>query len=138
MSGASGSLVYVKIPLAHEKLEGVCALLQGDLVVAEMREGYAAARQAVRRACGIRMLLGLLHARSSMPAGQVDRLRALATRCLLGLAHDPQLRHILAKLQVRARVGLLQVCRLLLNNTGLAVQAHAPCEPSAGVEGGVA
>lgn len=74
---------------------------QGDLVAAEMREGYAAARQAVRRAAGIRMLLGLLHARSSMPAGQVDRLRALAVRCLLGLAHEPQLRHILAKLQVR-------------------------------------
>ena len=73
---------------------------QGDLVAAEMREGYAAARQAVRRAAGIRMLLGLLHARSSMPAGQVDRLRALAVRCLLGLAHEPQLRHILAKLQV--------------------------------------
>lgn len=73
---------------------------QGDLVAAEMREGYAAARQAVRRVAGIRMLLGLLHARSSMPAGQVDRLRALAVRCLLGLAHEPQLRHILAKLQV--------------------------------------
>ncbi|BDA44801.1 probable DDB1- and CUL4-associated factor 1 [Coccomyxa sp. Obi] len=73
---------------------------EGDLVAAEMREGYAAARQAVRRAAGIRMLLGLLHARSSMPAGQVDRLRALAVRCLLGLAHEPQLRHILAKLQV--------------------------------------
>ena len=31
-----------------------------------------------------------------------DKIRALAARCLLGLARDPSIRHILAKLQVGA------------------------------------
>lgn len=69
-------------------------------MVAEIQAGYARARKLVRKACGIRMLLSLLHARSSMAAGMVDRLRTLAVKCLLGLAHDAALRHILVKLQV--------------------------------------
>ena len=46
------------------------------------------------------VLLALLHARASMTAQAVHALRTLAVKCLLGLAHDPALRHILSKLQV--------------------------------------
>ena len=46
------------------------------------------------------VLLGLLGARPGLAAAHVDRLRALAARVLLGLARDPSIRHILAKLQV--------------------------------------
>ncbi|KAK9811850.1 hypothetical protein WJX72_011159 [[Myrmecia] bisecta] len=61
---------------------------------------YQFARAALRANNGIRVLLGLLQSRSSMPASHVDKLRALTLRTLLGLARDPSIRHILAKLQV--------------------------------------
>ena len=34
-----------------------------------------------------------------------EKIRALAARCLLGLARDPSIKHILAKLQVREAGG---------------------------------
>jgi hypothetical protein len=48
----------------------------------------------------MRVLLALLHARASLSAQAVHALRTLAVKCLLGLAHEPALRHILSKLQV--------------------------------------
>ena len=72
-------------------------------IVAEARAGYTRARALVRAASGVRVLLALLHARASMAAQACHALRALAVRCLLGLAHDPALRHILSKLQVGLR-----------------------------------
>jgi hypothetical protein len=74
--------------------------VQVDGAVAEARALYAAAREHVRAASGMRVLLALLHARASMTAQAVHALRTLAVKCLLGLAHDPDLRHILSKLQV--------------------------------------
>ncbi len=73
---------------------------QVEGVVAETRAGYARARGLVRAASGVRVLLALLHARAAMSAAVGAALRTLALRCLLGLAHDPALRHILSKLQV--------------------------------------
>lgn len=49
----------------------------------------------------VQVLLGLLGSRPGLAAAHVDRLRALAARVLLGLARDPSIRHILAKLQAR-------------------------------------
>lgn len=49
----------------------------------------------------MQVLLGLLGSRPGLAAAHVDRLRALAARVLLGLARDPSIRHILAKLQAR-------------------------------------
>lgn len=74
--------------------------VQADGVVAEARAGYAAAREAVRKASGVRVLLAALHARGGAAAGATAALRALAVRCLVGLAADTALRHILSKLQV--------------------------------------
>ncbi len=74
---------------------------QVEGVVAETRAGYARARGLVRAASGVRVLLALLHARASMTAQASHALRTLAVKCLVGLAHDPAMRHILSKLQVR-------------------------------------
>ena len=74
--------------------------MQVDGAAAEARALYAAARERVRAASGMRVLLALLHARASMTAHAVHAMRTLAVKCLLGLAHDPALRHILSKLQV--------------------------------------
>ena len=49
----------------------------------------------------MRVLLALLHARASMTAQASHALRTLAVKCLVGLAHDPAMRHILSKLQAR-------------------------------------
>ena len=62
------------------------------------------------------VLLGLLGARPGLAAAHVDRLRALAARVLLGLARDPSIRHILAKLQVcpefsPSRLKGISMCR---------------------------
>ena len=74
--------------------------VQSDGAVAEARAVYTLARERVRRASGLRVLLALLHARPSMTAQASHALRTLAVKCLVGLAHDPALRHILSKLQV--------------------------------------
>ena len=74
--------------------------MQVEGPVAELRAGYALARERVRKASGMRVLLALLHARASMTAQASHALRTLAVKCLVGLAHDPALRHILSKLQV--------------------------------------
>ena len=63
----------------------------------------AGARAAVRAAGGIRVLIGLLSSRAGAPATAPD-LRAVAAFCLLGLAQDPALCRILARLQVSACV----------------------------------
>ena len=76
------------------------SIMQVEGAVAELRAGYALARERVRKASGMRVLLALLHARASMTAQASHALRTLAVKCLVGLAHDPALRHILSKLQV--------------------------------------
>ncbi len=76
-------------------------IMQVEGAVSELRAGYALARERVRKASGMRVLLALLHARASMTAQASHALRTLAVKCLVGLAHDPALRHILSKLQVR-------------------------------------
>ena len=76
-------------------------IMQVEGAIAELRAGYAVARERVRKASGMRVLLALLHARASMTAQASHALRTLAVKCLVGLAHDPALRHILSKLQVR-------------------------------------
>lgn len=83
---------------------------QVDGVVAETRAGYALARERVRKASGMRVLLVLLHARASMTAQAVHALRPLAVKCLVGLAHDPALRHILSKLQVSRDMMCVCAC----------------------------
>lgn len=79
---------------------------------AEARAGYALARERVRKASGMRVLLALLHARSSMTAQASHTLRTLAVKCLVGLAHDSALRHILSKLQVWSTVSRLMDCQV--------------------------
>lgn len=68
-----------------------------------LEAGYAAARQAVRGANGIRVLLSLLQSRQHFAAAAADRTRALTVGALLGLARDAPIRHILNRLQVRPR-----------------------------------
>jgi hypothetical protein len=73
-----------------------------------LEAGYAAARQAVRAANGIRVLLSLLQSRQHFAAAAADRTRALTVAALLGLARDAPIRHILNRLQVG---GLRRVSR---------------------------
>ena len=108
---SSTSIALFAIVQAHD-LDCSCTdtypPAQVDGIVAETRAGYARARGLVRAASGVRVLLALLHARAAMSAAVGAALRTLALRCLLGLAHDPALRHILSKLQVGS--GLHQPC----------------------------
>jgi hypothetical protein len=70
-----------------------------------LESGYAAARQAVRAANGIRVLLSLLQSRQHFAAAAADRARALTVAALLGLARDAPIRHILNRLQARGLRG---------------------------------
>lgn len=89
-------------------------------LAAYLLASYRGARSALRGANGIRVLLSLLQSRSSMPVSHADKVRALATRSLLGLAHDPAIQHILAKLQVcLAHLSYIDSCISLLPLTVL-------------------
>lgn len=96
--------------------------------MAETRAGYVLARERVRKASGMRVLLVLLHARASMAAQAVHALRTLAVKCLVGLAHDPALRHILSKLQVRRDMMCASFQQLILITclTAIFYQAYIP------------
>jgi hypothetical protein len=84
------------LELGPAAVGGAAAPTLGDALEA----GYAAARQAVRAANGIRVLLSLLQSRQHFAAAAADRTRALTVAALLGLARDAHIRHILNRLQV--------------------------------------
>ncbi|KAH9322089.1 hypothetical protein KI387_016728 [Taxus chinensis] len=69
-------------------------------LAAYMEQGYRQAREAVRANNGIKVLLHLLHPRTLLNPNNLDSIRALACRVLLGLAKDDTIAHILTKLQV--------------------------------------
>lgn len=69
-------------------------------LAAYMEQGYRQAREAVRANNGIKVLLHLLHPRTLLNPSNLDSIRALACRVLLGLAKDDTIAHILTKLQV--------------------------------------
>ena len=75
-------------------------------------QGYLYSRQCLRANNGIRVIMqllqpprGLAATAAQQSAATGDKIRALACRALLGLARDPSIRHILAKLQVRGGGG---------------------------------
>ncbi|XP_057873117.2 DDB1- and CUL4-associated factor homolog 1 isoform X2 [Cryptomeria japonica] len=69
-------------------------------LAAYMEQGYRQAREAVRANNGIKVLLHLLHPRTLLNPNNLDSIRAIACRVLLGLAKDDTIAHILTKLQV--------------------------------------
>ncbi|KAK9813653.1 hypothetical protein WJX73_001935 [Symbiochloris irregularis] len=73
--------------------------MQGSKPEGRDKELATAARAAVRAAGGIRILIGLLSPRTGLSTTALD-LRAVAAYCLLGLAQDPALCRILARLQL--------------------------------------
>ncbi|KAK9128240.1 hypothetical protein Syun_017037 [Stephania yunnanensis] len=76
-------------------------------LAAQLEQGYYQAREAVRANNGIKVLLHLLHSRIITPPANLDCLRALACRVLLGLARDDTIAHILTKLQVGKKLSEL-------------------------------
>ncbi|KAK9153389.1 hypothetical protein Sjap_000869 [Stephania japonica] len=76
-------------------------------LAAQLEQGYHQAREAVRANNGIKVLLHLLHSRIITPHANLDCLRALACRVLLGLARDDTIAHILTKLQVGKKLSEL-------------------------------
>lgn len=89
---------------------GCCAWLQ-HLAQPAPCPTAAAARAAVRAAGGIRQLIGLLTPRCT-PVGGPD-LRGVAAYCLLGLAQEPALCRILARLQVGSESSPAQLSCLM-------------------------
>lgn len=77
------------------------------------------------------VLLGLLGARPGLALAHVDRLRALAARVLLGLARDPNIRHILAKLQVHNAIefGTVRFHSLCSKRRLLTLERSARLDP---------
>eukprot|EP00252_Welwitschia_mirabilis_P017926 TRINITY_DN399_c0_g1_i4.p1 TRINITY_DN399_c0_g1~~TRINITY_DN399_c0_g1_i4.p1 ORF type:complete len:1932 (+),score=442.82 TRINITY_DN399_c0_g1_i4:211-6006(+) len=69
-------------------------------LAAFMEQCYRQAREAVRANNGIRVLLHLLHPRTPLNPSNLDCIRALSCRVLLGLAKDDTIAQILTKLQV--------------------------------------
>lgn len=71
-----------------------------SLWISHQESIYKAAREAVRGNNGIKVMINLLQSQNPPPGAPLLAVRAASCRVLLGLARDPMIKAILAKLQI--------------------------------------